>query len=42
MLTDQPTTVIGEWLAGSHLNLGDGPDATKSIFLARMQALLSR
>jgi hypothetical protein len=42
VVTGHPTTVIGEWRAGSHLNLGPGPQAAKSTFLARMQRLLSR
>ena len=37
-----PTTVIGEWRAGSHFNLGPGPEAAKSAFLANMQRLLNR
>jgi hypothetical protein len=41
VLTDHPTTVIGEWRAGSHLNLGPGPEAAKSLFLAKMQELLN-
>jgi hypothetical protein len=42
VVTDHPGTVIGEWRAdGHHLNLGAGPDASKSAFVARMQKLLS-
>jgi hypothetical protein len=40
--TDRPTTVIGEWRAGSHVNLGPGPEAARSTFLARMEAVLNR
>lgn len=40
--TDHPTTVLGEWRAGSHVNLGPGPDAARSTFLARIEALLNR
>jgi hypothetical protein len=40
VMTDRPTTVIGEWRAGSHVNLGTGPDAARSNFQARMEALL--
>jgi len=42
VLTDHPTTVIGEWRTGSHLNHGPGPEAAKSTFLARVQELLNR
>jgi len=42
IVTDHPTTMIGEWRAdGHHLNLGPGPDAVKSAFLAKVQELLS-
>jgi hypothetical protein len=33
---DQPETVLGEWHAGSHYNLGPGPVATRSGFLAAL------
>src|SRR5262245_21040312 len=42
VVTDHPTTVIGEWRAGSHVNLGPGPEAARSTFLARIEALLNR
>jgi hypothetical protein len=42
VVTGRPTTVIGEWRAGSHFNLGEGPEAAKPAFLVRMQRLLSR
>lgn len=42
VVTDDPATVIGEWRAGSHMNLGPGPEAARSTFLARMQELLHR
>lgn len=42
VVTGHPATVIGEWHAGHHLNLGPGPDAAKSTFLTRMHGLLSR
>ena len=42
VVTGHPATVIGEWHAGHHLNLGPGPDAAKTAFLARMHGLLSR
>jgi hypothetical protein len=42
VVTDHPATVIGEWRAdGRHLNLGAGPDAARSAFLAKAQELLS-
>jgi hypothetical protein len=42
VVTDHPATVIGEWRAGSHINLGPGPEAARSTFLARMDAVLNR
>jgi hypothetical protein len=41
VVTSNPTTVIGEWRAGGHVNLGLGPEAAASAFLARMEVLLS-
>jgi hypothetical protein len=42
VVTDHPTTVIGEWHAGSHVNHGPGPEAARSTFLTSVEALLSR
>jgi hypothetical protein len=42
IVTSHPTTVIGEWRAGSHVNLGPGPKAARSIFLSGMEAVLNR
>jgi hypothetical protein len=37
---DQPRTVLGEWTAEGHLNMGDGPSATPEAFLSRVATLL--
>lgn len=42
LVTGQPATVIGEWRAGSHVNLGPGPEAARSAFLAGMETVLNR
>jgi hypothetical protein len=42
VVSGRPATVIGEWRAGSHFNLGPGPEADKPAFLASVQRLLTR
>jgi len=42
LVTEHPTTVIGEWRAGSHVNLGPGPEPDRSTFLTIMEAVLNR
>ena len=40
-LDDSPRTVLGEWVADRHYNLGTGPDPTEAGFVEAVSRILS-
>jgi hypothetical protein len=39
VVAGEPATVLGEWRSGSHFNLGGGPRAVESEFLAQVEEI---